>query len=70
MEGEGARGILCSITADNDLSIRDVEKAACFINGLAHKEDNIVIGAVINPDMQNEIIVTIIATGFDEKGGV
>lgn len=66
---EGARGILCSITADNDLSIREVEKAVCFIHGLAHKDDNIVIGAVINPDMQDEIKVTITATGFDEKGG-
>lgn len=65
---EGAKGIFCSIIADNDLSIRDVEKAARFIYGLAHKDDNIVIGAVVNPDIQNEIKVTIIATGFDEKG--
>lgn len=63
---EGARGILCSITADKYLSIREVEKAVCFIHGLAHKDDNIVIGAVINPDMQGEVKVTIIATGFVE----
>lgn len=66
---KGSRGILCLITADIDLSLREVEKAVCFIHRLAHKDDNIVMGAIINPDMQDEIKVTIIATGFDEKKG-
>lgn len=64
---KGARGILCSITADIDITLTEVEKVVGFLYGLSHKDDNIVIGAVPNPYMQDETKVTIIATGFDEK---
>lgn len=66
---KGARGILCIITTDIDITITEIEKATGFMYGLADKDDNIVLGAPVHIDIQDEIKVTIIATGFEEKGG-
>lgn len=64
---EGARGILINITGGINLSQSDVQEAASIIFDASHEGANIIFGAVIDPDIEEEVKVTIIATGFDEK---
>ncbi|MGD1074960.1 MAG: cell division protein FtsZ [Thermodesulfovibrionales bacterium] len=64
---EGARGILINITGGCHLSLGDVQEAASIIYDSAHEGANIIFGAVINPDIEEEVKITVIATGFDEK---
>lgn len=64
---EGARGILFNVTGGLELSLGDVQEAAAIIYDSAHKGVNIIFGAVINPDIEDEVRVTVIATGFEEK---
>ena len=64
---EGARGILINITGGGQLSLGDVQEAASIIYDAAHEGANIIFGAVINPDIEDEVKITVIATGFDEK---
>jgi cell division protein FtsZ len=64
---EGARGILINITGGTQLSLGDVQDAASIIYDSAHEGANIIFGAVINPDIDDEVKITVIATGFDEK---
>ncbi len=64
---EGAKGIVINITGGLDLSQSSVQDAAAFIYDLADEEANIIFGAVINPDIEDEVRVTVIATGFNEK---
>ncbi|MEW6674586.1 MAG: cell division protein FtsZ [Nitrospirota bacterium] len=63
---EGAKGILINITGGLELSLSDVENATSLIHDSAHEDVNIIFGAVINPDITDEVSVTVIATGFDE----
>ncbi len=64
---EGAKGIVINITGGPNLSQSDVQDAAAFIYDLADDEANIIFGAVINPDIDDEVRVTVIATGFEGK---
>ncbi|HET6514701.1 MAG TPA: cell division protein FtsZ [Thermodesulfovibrionales bacterium] len=64
---EGARGILINITGGPELSIGDVMEAASIINDMAHEGAKITFGTVVNPDAEDEVKITVIATGFDEK---
>lgn len=64
---EGARGILINITGGINMSIDAVQQAASLIYDSAHGDANIIMGAVINPDMDDEVNVTVIATGLKEK---
>lgn len=64
---EGARGILINITGGASLSLGDVQEAASIIYDAAHDGANIIFGAVINPDIEDEVKITVIATGFEEK---
>ncbi len=64
---EGAKGILINITGGIDLSLSDVQDAASIIYDSAHEGANIIFGAVINPDIEDEVRVTVIATGFEER---
>ncbi len=62
----GARGILFNICGGEDLTISDVNEAAQVIFDAADKEDaNIIFGAVIDPRMEGEVRITVLATGFD-----
>ena len=61
---DGAKGILINITGGPDLSLHEVNEATSVIYERAHKEANIIFGAVIDENMKNEIRITIIATGF------
>jgi cell division protein FtsZ len=64
---EGARGILINITGGLELSLSEVQDATALIYDCAHEDVNVIFGAVIDPDVQDEVRVTVIATGFDEK---
>ena len=64
---EGARGILINFTGGGDLSIHEVEEAARIVQEAAHEEANIIFGAVIDPALQDEVRMTVIATGFTER---
>ncbi len=61
---EGARGILINITGGTDLGLYEINEAAEIVSGYADPEANIIFGAVINDEMQEQVRLTIIATGF------
>ncbi len=62
---EGARGVLLNITGGPDLGLFEVNEAAEIISQAADPEANIIFGAVINEHLEDEVRVTVIATGFD-----
>jgi cell division protein FtsZ len=64
---EGARGILINITGGLKLSLSEVQEATSLIYDSAHDDVNVIFGAVIDPDADDEVRVTVIATGFEEK---
>ncbi len=64
---DGAKGIVFTITGGPELSMSDVSDAAKMINSLAHKDAKIIFGAVIDENLGDEIKVTVVATGFNEK---
>jgi cell division protein FtsZ len=64
---DGAQGILINFTGGPDLSLHEVEEAARIVQDAAHEEANIIFGAVIDPGLQDEVRMTVIATGFPEK---
>ncbi len=65
---KGARGVLINITGGNDLGINELNEATAIIKEEVDPGANIIFGAVINPVMSEEVMVTVIATGFDEDG--
>ncbi len=64
---DGARGILINFTGGSDLSLHEVEEAARIVQEAAHEEAHIIFGAVIDPSLQGEVRITVIATGFSER---
>ena len=64
---EGARGILINFTGGPDMAIHEVEEAAKIVQEAAHEEANIIFGAVIDESLQDEVRITVIATGFTER---
>lgn len=62
----GARGVLINISGSEDMTLEDVESAANLVQEAAHPEANIIFGASFDPELQDEIRVTVIATGFAE----
>src|SRR6267142_2322113 len=64
---EGAKGILINFTGGHDLSIHEVEEGARIVQEAAHEEANIIFGAVLDPSLEDEVRMTVIATGFAEK---
>jgi cell division protein FtsZ len=63
---DGARGILFNVIGGNDMSMHEINTVAETITTAADPEANIIFGATINPDLEGEIIVTVVATGFDD----
>lgn len=62
---EGAKGILVNITGGLELPLNDVKDAVSYIYDSSHEEVHLIFGAVIDPDIGDEVRVTVIATGFD-----
>ena len=63
----GAMGVLINITGSSDLGLDDVETAASIVQEAANTEANIIFGSAFDDTLQDEMRVTVIATGFDEK---
>jgi cell division protein FtsZ len=64
---DGAKGILINITGGPSLSLHEINEAASLVRDVAHEDAEIIFGSVIDPDLDDSITVTIIATGFEEK---
>ncbi len=61
---DGATGIIINVTGGSDLSLYEVNEASTLITEAANEDAEVIFGAVINPNLQDEIQVTVIATGF------
>ncbi len=64
---EGARAVLINITGGPDLTLHEVNEAASAVAESAHEEANIIVGAVMDESLTDEIRVTVIATGFEDR---
>ena len=62
---DGAKGVIINVTASADISLEDIDIASTMISNKASEDANIIWGAVINENMEDEISVTVIATGFN-----
>lgn len=62
---DGARGILFNVIGGDDLSMHEIHTAAEAITTAADPSANIIFGATISPEIKDEIIITVVATGFD-----
>src|SRR5207248_11689850 len=63
---EGARKILLSITGGRDLSLWEVNEAAKAVSAAAHPEANIIFGAMVDDNLEDQVWVTVVATGYVE----
>lgn len=63
---DGAQGVLMNITGGSNLSLYEVQEAADIVATASDQEVNMIFGSVINEDLRDEIVVTVIATGFNE----
>jgi cell division protein FtsZ len=64
----GAQGVLVNVTGGTSMSLVEFDEAAAIIHEAAGEEANVILGAVIDDTMTDEIMVTVIATGFNKKG--
>lgn len=62
---DGAKGILFNVTGGEDLSLYEINQAASIIRETAHPDANMIFGAVIDENMNDEVRITVIATGFE-----
>lgn len=62
---EGAKGVLFSVAGGYDMSMSEIQEAAEVITGAVSPDANIIFGAAIRPELQDEIVITVVATGFD-----
>ncbi len=62
---DGARGILFNVIGGNDIGMHEINAAAELITAAADPDANIIFGATINPELEGEVIITVVATGFD-----
>jgi cell division protein FtsZ len=62
---DGARGVLFNVTGGPNMTLFEVNQAAAIIRETAHPDVNMIFGAVIDPNMGDEIRITVIATGFE-----
>ena len=64
---DGAQGVLMNITGGSNLSLYEVQEAADIVSSAADKELNMIFGSIINENYKDEIMITVIATGFSES---
>lgn len=65
---QGAKGILVNITAGMDMGIHEFEEVGSSIKAFSHDDATVVIGTVIDPEMSDDICITLVATGLEAKG--
>ncbi len=64
---DGARSILLSITGGRDLSLWEVNEAAKAVSEAAHPDANIIFGAMVDEKLDDQVWVTVVATGYGVK---
>ncbi|TYR82638.1 cell division protein FtsZ [Priestia megaterium] len=64
---DGAQGVLMNITGGTNLSLYEVQEAADIVASASDQEVNMIFGSVINENLKDEIVVTVIATGFSDQ---
>jgi cell division protein FtsZ len=64
---DGARGVIINFTGGRDMKLREVDEAASIVRDAVSPEADIIFGAVIDPLLQDEIMITVIASGFDRE---
>ena len=64
---DGAKGVIMNITGGSDLSLFEVQEAADIVTSATDEELNMIFGSIINENLKNKIIVTVIATGFEKQ---
>lgn len=67
MSIEGATGVLFNVVGGLDLTMKEIDTAAELISEAVDPDANVIFGATIDENMKDEIIITIVATGFDES---
>ncbi|HOO37233.1 MAG TPA: cell division protein FtsZ [Deltaproteobacteria bacterium] len=67
MDIHGAKGLLINITSGVNITMDEIHEASTLIQSAAHEEANIIWGVVIDENMQDEISITVVATGFSSK---
>jgi len=65
----GAQGVLVNITGGPGITLFEIDEATAIIHDAAGEEANVILGAVIDGDMEDEVMVTVIATGFNRRPG-
>ena len=65
---QGAHGILLNITGGPDMTLYEINEASSLIQAEAHEDANIIFGTVVDESMEDEIRITVIATGFENSG--
>jgi len=65
---DGARGVLFNITGGPSMTLFEVNQAAALIRETSHPDVNMIFGAVIDPNMGDDVRITVIATGFERTG--
>src|SRR2546426_9050017 len=63
----GAEGVLVNITGGRDLALFEVNEASCVVVAAAGEDANVIFGAVIDPNMDGEVQITVVATGFGRR---
>lgn len=67
---KGAKGALINITGSKNMPLDEIEAAIALIQEEAHDDSNIIFGTVFDDDLEDEVKITVIATGFDNQIGV
>jgi cell division protein FtsZ len=70
VEIAGAKGVLYNITGGSDLTLEEVQRASELIASTVHPDANIIFGMFTDPKMENEVKITLIATGFPVAGEI
>lgn len=64
---DGAKGVLFNVTGGYDMSMSEIQEAAEIITSAVSPDANIIFGATLQPEMDDELVITVIATGFDSE---
>ena len=64
---DGAKGVLFNVTGGFDMSMAEIQEAAEIITSAVSPDANIIFGATLKPEMEDELVITVIATGFDSE---
>lgn len=64
---DGARGVIINFTGGRDMRIREVDEAASIVRDAVSPDADIIFGAVVDPEMADDIMITVIASGFDRE---